>query len=139
MKSPRYAPAGLLVEYGDHRVVIDGGPGAAPAGQIDAWLVTDDRGELMHQIRQLARAQGLKPQVSCFCAGGLLIGPRPVVHTTHPPYGYLIEAEGRRVVWGPGVPGVPALAEGADLMFAEAAGWRSPSRAVLAGTPRRCT
>ena len=28
MNSPRYAPAGLLVEQGRVRVVIDGGPGA---------------------------------------------------------------------------------------------------------------
>ena len=59
MKSPRYAPAGLLVEYGAHRVMLDGGAGAEPAQPIDAWLVTDDRGELMQQIRQFA-----KPEVS---------------------------------------------------------------------------
>jgi hypothetical protein len=30
MNSPRYAPAGLLAEYGAVRVAIDGGPHAAP-------------------------------------------------------------------------------------------------------------
>lgn len=34
MNSPRYAPAGLLVEYKDHRVMIDGGPGAEPAAKL---------------------------------------------------------------------------------------------------------
>ena len=32
MNSPRYAPAGLLIEHGQVRVAIDGGPGAEPAG-----------------------------------------------------------------------------------------------------------
>ena len=34
MNSPRYAPAGLLVEHGTVRVAIDGGPGAAPAARL---------------------------------------------------------------------------------------------------------
>jgi hypothetical protein len=32
MNSPRYAPAGLLIEQSQVRVAIDGGPGAEPAG-----------------------------------------------------------------------------------------------------------
>jgi hypothetical protein len=44
MASPRYAPAGLLVECGTVRVMLDGGPGAAPTGRLDAWLLTDPRG-----------------------------------------------------------------------------------------------
>ena len=32
MNSPRYAPAGLLIEQSQVRVAIDGGPGADPAG-----------------------------------------------------------------------------------------------------------
>src|SRR5437588_115064 len=43
MASPRYRPAGLLVEYASARVMIDGGPGAAPAGRLDDWLVSDAR------------------------------------------------------------------------------------------------
>ena len=101
MNSPRYAPAGLLVEHGDIRVMIDGGPGAEPPGTIDAWLVTDDRGELIRQIRQLARARGLSPQVARFHRDGLVISPEPVVHTSCPTNGYLIAAEGRKVVWAP--------------------------------------
>jgi hypothetical protein len=54
MNSPRYAPAGLLAEYGAVRVAIDGGPGGAPAGRLDAWLVTDERAELIRELRQLA-------------------------------------------------------------------------------------
>lgn len=128
MNSPRYAPAGLLVEHGDIRVMIDGGPGAEPPGTIDAWLVTDDRGELIRQIRQLARARGLTPQVARFHRDGLVISPEPVVHTSHPTYGYLIAAEGRKVVWAPEFLEFPRWAEGADVMFAEAAGWNRPIR-----------
>lgn len=43
MNSPRYAPAGLPVECGNARVMIDDGPGAAPKWRIAAWLVTDER------------------------------------------------------------------------------------------------
>jgi hypothetical protein len=32
MNSPRYAPAGLLVVLGPHRVMLDGGSGAVPVG-----------------------------------------------------------------------------------------------------------
>src|SRR5438445_13107245 len=120
MKSPRYAPAGLLVEYGAQRVMLDGGPGTEPAEPIDAWLVTDDHGELMPKIRRLANARGLKPAVSCFCSDGLVIAPKPVVHHSHPTYGYQIEAGGRRVVWAPELLEFPGWAEGAALMFAEA-------------------
>jgi hypothetical protein len=34
--SPRYLPAGLLVVGGGVRVMLDGGPGAEPAGRLDA-------------------------------------------------------------------------------------------------------
>jgi hypothetical protein len=60
MKSPRYAPAGLLVEFGAHRVMLDGGPGAEPEGILNAWLVTDERGELMRDIRALGPRQRLR-------------------------------------------------------------------------------
>ena len=49
MNSPRYAPAGLLIEQGRVRVAIDGGPGAEPAGPLAAWLVTDERAELIRE------------------------------------------------------------------------------------------
>src|ERR1043166_6491544 len=51
MNSPRFAPAGLLVELGRSRVMIDGGPGAEPAGELDDWLVTDAKAELIRSIR----------------------------------------------------------------------------------------
>jgi len=34
MNSPRYAPAGLLIEQSQVKVAIDGGPGADPAGPL---------------------------------------------------------------------------------------------------------
>ena len=38
MNSPRYAPAGLLVEQSQVRVAIDGGPGAErPARSWPGW------------------------------------------------------------------------------------------------------
>jgi hypothetical protein len=52
MNSPRYAPAGLLVECGAVRVAVDGGPGGVPTGRLDAWLVTDERAELIRELRQ---------------------------------------------------------------------------------------
>ena len=128
MNSPRYAPAGLLIEQGRVRVAIDGGPGAEPAGPLAAWLVTDERAELIRELRRLAAAHGLVPAVSAYRLSGLMITPLAVVHTSHPAYGYLIEAGGKRTAPAPEFLGFPSWAAGADLMFAEAAGWARPIR-----------
>jgi GNAT superfamily N-acetyltransferase len=108
--------------------MIDGGPGAEPSGRLDAWLVTDDRAELMSAIRRLARARGLVPAVREFRSDGLVAEPMPVVHTNHPAFGYLIRGGGRTVVWAPEFLQFPSWAAEADLMFAEAAGWNRPIR-----------
>ena len=126
--SPRYAPAGLLVERAGVRVMIDGGPRAAPSGRLAAWLVTDEKSELMPRIRELARAAGLEPYAGSFNAKGLVIERRPVVHTNHPTFGYLIRAGRQQVVWAPEFFEFPSWAAGACLMFAEAAGWRQSIR-----------
>ena len=63
MNSPRYAPAGLLIEYKGHRIMIDGGKGADPGGRLQAWLVTDEQGELIREIRKLAGSKDLEPEV----------------------------------------------------------------------------
>lgn len=128
MNSPRYAPAGLLAEFGAVRVAIDAGPGGEPEGRLDAWLVTDEHAELIRDLRQLAAAHGLVPRVSDFSSGGLRLAAHPVVHTSHPTFGYVIEAAGRRVVWAPEFLEFPGWAAGADLMFADAAGWARPIR-----------
>jgi hypothetical protein len=126
--SPRYAPAGLLVAHAGVRVMIDGGPGATPRGALDAWLVTDERSELISRIRKLAGQRGLVPYAGPFRRDGLHIMDRPVIHTNHPASGYLIRATGRVVVWAPEFYEFPAWARGADLMFAEAAAWTRPIR-----------
>ncbi|GLZ02798.1 hypothetical protein Acsp03_02650 [Actinomadura sp. NBRC 104412] len=130
MNSPRFRPAGLLVRYGRYRVMLDGGEEAAPPGPVAAWLVSDGRAELMPEIRRVCRERGLgvEPAVAAFERAGVRIGPRPVVHTSHPAYGYLIESGGARTVWAPEFWEFPAWAGGADLMFADAAGWRRPIR-----------
>ena len=126
MRSPRYAPAGLLVRAGRTRVMIDGGPGAEPPGRIDAWLVTDDRSELRAELRRLARARGCEPEVRPFVRGALRIVPRPVRHTSHPTVGYDIRAGAARAVWAPEFLRFPRWAAGASLVFAEAAAWNRP-------------
>lgn len=128
MASPKYRPAGLLVEYGRARVMIDGGPRAAPAGHLDAWLVTDERGELMPRIRELATRRGVTPIVGRFERGALSIEPRRVIHTSHPAFGYLIRTARVTVAWAPEFWRFPRWARGVDLMFAEAAGWSRPIR-----------
>lgn len=128
MNSPRYAPAGLLVECDSVRVALDGGPGAAPAGPLDAWLVSDERAELIRQIRDLAGARGLSAHAGHFERDPLRIELHPVVHTSHPTFGYLIVTGGRRVAWAPEFLQFPAWATGVDLMFADAAGWARPIR-----------
>jgi Beta-lactamase superfamily domain len=126
MRSPRYRPAGLLLAAAGIRVAFDGGPGAEPAGRLDAWLVTDDRSELRAELRRLAAARGLQPAVAGFAHGGLSIEPQPVAHTSHPTVGYLIRCGDRRVTWAPEFWRFPDWAAGVDLLFADAAGWNRP-------------
>ncbi len=126
MNSPRYAPAGLLVECGGARVMIDGGRGAEPEGELHAWLVTDEHGELISELRKLARRRQLEPSVGSYSSQGLSIKPYRVVHTSHDAYGYVIRSCGKKIVWAPEFFVFPGWARNADIMFAEAAGWNRP-------------
>jgi len=128
MRSPRYRPAGLLVEWRGRRVALDGGPGATPRGHLDAWLVTDERSELRSSLRVLAARKGFFCCAAGFAARGLRIAPLEVVHTSHRAFGYRIEAAGRCAVWAPEFWTFPEWGAGADVMFAEAAGWDRPIR-----------
>ncbi|MEV4579612.1 MBL fold metallo-hydrolase [Nonomuraea jabiensis] len=128
MNSPRYSPAGLLVGWRGHRVLLDGGGDAAAGERLDSWLVCDERAELMPQIRRTARALGLAAAVATFGAAGVEIVPLPVSHTSHPTYGYLIRTARAQVVWAPEFWVFPDWAAGVDLMFADAAGWDRPIR-----------
>ncbi len=128
MNSPRYRPAGLLLGWRGHRVMFDGGDGAVPSARVDAWLLTDARAELGPDIRRRGRALGIEPEVGGWQGAGLRVRAHPVAHTSHPAYGYLVDVGGRRVVWAPEFWQFPAWAAGADLMFADAAGWRRPIR-----------
>jgi hypothetical protein len=128
--SPRFAPAGLLVSHRGTRVMIDGGPGAEPPGPVDAWLVTDEQAELIASVRRLARARGIAAEATDLDFDHLQVHSHPVVHTSHPTFGYLINSSQPplRVVWAPEFAEFPSWARGADLMFAEAAGWNRPIR-----------
>ncbi|MEV6139202.1 MBL fold metallo-hydrolase [Nocardia sp. NPDC051990] len=128
MNSPRYRPAGLLLCSSGRRIMFDGGPGAEPGGRIDAWLITDNRAELIGQIRRLARAYDTEPAVGSYCDRALRVDLCPVVHTSHPTYGYLISRGSRRVAWAPEFWQFPEWVAGTDLMFADAAGWARPIR-----------
>lgn len=128
MASPRYRPAGLLLEYQGVRLMFDGGPGAAPTGALDDWLVTDVRCELIAAIRRLAKQRGTEPSCRRVLIGELSINPRRVIHTSHPVYGYLIRSANGQIVWAPEFYRFPRWARGADLMFAEGAAWSHPIR-----------
>ena len=123
MNPPRYPPTGLLVCYRRRRVMIDGGPGTEP-GPLAAWLVSDERSEL----RVLAALHGVRPATAAAAIAGLVIEPHPVVHTSHPAWGYLLRLPAASAVWAPEFWQFPAWAAGADLMFADAAGWNRPIR-----------
>ncbi|KUL20539.1 hypothetical protein [Streptomyces regalis] len=130
MNSPRFAPAGLLLRHAGHRVVFDGGPGAEPppGRRPAAWLVTDEQAELRSQLRRSAAELGVAPRAGDLDLGEVRVRCRPVVHTSHPAYGYRVEAGDLLVVWAPEFWEFPAWAAGADLMFAEAAAWNRPIR-----------
>lgn len=128
MNSPRFAPAGLLLEFDALRVAFDGGPGAEPDGPLDAWLVADVGAELGAAVRRLARARGLAAGMAGFARGRLVVEARPVEHTVRPTVGYRIVAAGTVTAWAPEFSAFPAWAAGADLLFADAAGWDRPIR-----------
>jgi Beta-lactamase superfamily domain len=128
MNSPRYRPAGLLVAWRGHRVMLDGGSSADPGYPLDAWLVCDERSELMPQIRRRSAELGIRPAVGVFDADDVRLRPLPVRHTSHPAAGYLIETASQRGVWAPEFFEFPQWARGSDLMFADAAGWNQPIR-----------
>lgn len=128
MNSPRYRPAGLLVASEGHRVMLDGGGPADPGPPLDAWLVCDEHAELMPQIRRRAAELGVHHTVGPFHAGNVRLRPLPVQHTSHSTVGYLIETARQRAVWAPEFWEFPQWAGGADLMFADAAGWNRPIR-----------
>jgi hypothetical protein len=106
--------------------MFDGGPGAEPKQKVVAWFITDERAELIHEIRKLARLHGLEPSVSGYSSNRLCIKPHRVVHTSHDTYGYSICCNAKKIVWAPEFLRFPAWARDADLMFADAAGWNSP-------------
>jgi hypothetical protein len=108
--------------------MIDGGRGADPPGKLDAWLVTDERAELISGIRRLAFARQLVARATSFRRGVLRIERCSVVHTSNPTWGYLIVWENKRVAWAPEFFRFPGWATSADLMFAEAAAWSRPIR-----------
>jgi hypothetical protein len=126
--SPRHRPAGLFLASAAVRIMIDGGPGAVPRGRLDAWLVTDERAELIAAIRRLAKAKGVRPYAGAFRKDGVRIESRRVIHTNHPTCGYRIRVRGHTVVWAPEFFRFPPWAAAADIMFAEAAGWDHPIR-----------
>lgn len=131
MSSPRYAPAGLLALAPSGAVAFDGGLAAVPdptAGRVAAWLVTDLHSELIADIRRSASRLGVRPEAAPHAGDGLVVELRAVEHTSHATWGYLLRWEGRTAVWAPEFLSFPDWAAGADLMFADAAGWRRPIR-----------
>src|SRR5881396_2653810 len=124
MNSPRYAPAGLLVKYKNQRIMLDGPPESDPKCELNDWLVTDDRGELIGKIRKAASARDLTPRVGSYQSGNLTIKPRKVVHTSHPSFAYQITVGKKKIVWAPEFFKFPHWIKNVDLMFAEAAGWK---------------
>jgi hypothetical protein len=64
------------VARGGVRVMLDGGPGAAPSGWLDAWLVTDERVDLRSQLHRPAAERGLRPYAGSFQRGAQRIDAR---------------------------------------------------------------
>lgn len=121
--------------------MIDGGPGAAPGGRLDAWLVTDERAELIGAIRRLARAKGLRPYAGSFRKDGVGVERRRLIHTNHPTYYVVAVARGarrlgvKRLVFAHiGRPTVRALSRGKRPPFGEQA---TDGQAFLIGRKRK--
>ncbi|MFI0369987.1 hypothetical protein ACH35V_19105 [Actinomadura sp. 1N219] len=118
-RSPRHAPAGLLVEYGHARVGLDGGPGSEPPESSQAWLVRDEQGPHQAVLARIARECGMPaPVLAPFRRGALRVEPLPVPHPGGAMHGYLITAGHRTCAWAPEFAEPPGWARDADLMFA---------------------
>jgi len=121
--SPRFAPAGLLLEYGHTRVGFDGGPGSEPPETVQAWLVRSREGALHSELRRIADECGMpEPAVASFRHGALHVEPLPLPGEA--PVGYRITAGRHLAVWAPESRGLPVWAEEADLVFAGTSGMR---------------
>ncbi|HEX6472380.1 MAG TPA: hypothetical protein VF069_25025 [Streptosporangiaceae bacterium] len=133
-RSPRFAPAGLLLEYGHVRVGIDGGPGSEPAENIDAWLVTSEHGPLRAELRDIARETGMpEPVVGPYAHGPLRIEPVRLADET---YGYRIGVGHHVAGWAPAATTLPPWTDGMDLVFADGSlSW--PDTVELARTAKR--
>ncbi|GAA2402717.1 hypothetical protein GCM10010191_07830 [Actinomadura vinacea] len=127
--SPRFAPAGLLIEYGHTRVGIDGGAGSEPPETVDAWLVRE--GGAHADLRRIARETGMcEPAVAPFRHGPLHVDPLPAGAGV---YGYRIVSGHRTAVWAPEFTAFPDWAGHADLAFAGT----GPDLAATAAAARR--
>ena len=132
--SSRFAPVGVLLEYGHSRVGIDGGPGSEPADNIDAWLVRDEHGPLQDELLRIARETGMpKPVVMPFGHGPLKIEPIPVADHVH---GYRIAIGHHVAAWAPQAASLPPWTEGMDLVFADGSA-AAPDIQELARTAKR--
>ena len=125
--------AGPAVQHDLVAAVADQQPGrrvagGVPAGRLSAWLVSDERSELRRELRVLSAARGLQPSVGAVSIADLVIEPRPVAHTSHPTWGYLLRLPMASAARAPEIWAFPAWAAGVDLMFADAAGWNQPIR-----------
>jgi hypothetical protein len=115
--SSRYAPAGLLLEYGHVRAGFDGGPGSEPPENIHAWLVCDVHSGFQPERRRIAHESAMpEPVVAPYDHPPLRIEPMPLTSFV---YGYRITAGHRVGVWTPVIEEFPAWATGADLMLAD--------------------
>jgi hypothetical protein len=133
-QSSRFAPAGLLLEYGHIRMGIDGGPGSEPADNVDCWLVGDEHGPLQDELREIAHETGMpEPAVMAYHHGPLKVEPVPVADHR---YGYRIRIGHHVAAWAPQIPEFPVWAEATDLVFADGSlDW--PDIQELARTAKR--
>lgn len=110
--------AAVLIEYDGRRVQIDGEKPDDIQGDLDALLVTDVNA---WNAEAALEAGGV---VGSYSEGGLQITPHGVRHTAHPVYGYLIEADGKRVAYVPELWAWPAWATNLDLAIVDGSAWR---------------
>lgn len=110
--------AAVLIEFDGRRVQIDGEKPDDIQGNLDALLVTDVNA---WNAEAALEAGGV---VGSYSEGGLQITPHGVRHTAHPVYGYLIEADGKRVAYVPELWAWPAWATNLDLAIVDGSAWR---------------
>jgi hypothetical protein len=118
LKSKRTGAA-LLINTPTKRVQIDA-QSPQDIKHPDELLITDPKA---WNARAAKKEGGTVRKIQL---ADLTIEPKPVKHTSHPVFGYLIKSKTKTVAYAPEFWKIPKWAKGADVLIADGSSWSRP-------------